>query len=164
MFEATFHLESVLSIDAAFLRKNGIEGLILDVDNTLSLQDSPFAERGVTEWIGQMRELGVKMAAVSNNTKKRLKPLADELGLEFVHFGCKPLPFGIKKGAKLLGLPKNKVVMVGDQILSDVIGGKLSGIRTVLVEPFKPGKSLPSKIKQGIEKHILRRKFLKSEE
>jgi len=163
MFTPTFHLKSVLQIDEAFLRENRIEGLILDVDNTLSLQDSPTEERGVTEWLAKMRELGVKTAVVSNNTKKRVKPLADKLGLEFVHFGCKPLPFGIRKGAKLLGLPNDRIAMVGDQILSDVIGGSLSGVKTILTDPLRLEMSAGARIRRKIETRVFSREFNKTE-
>jgi len=163
MFTPTFWLKSVLSINAEFLRQNGIYGLILDLDNTLSMHGSPAAELGVTEWLAEMRESGVKMAVVSNNTRTRVKPLADDLGLDFIPFGCKPLPFGINKGVKLLGLPKSRVAAVGDQIFTDIIGGSLSGVRTILVEPFHLEDKLSFKLKRKIESVFFKRDFRETE-
>lgn len=48
------------------------------------------------------------MRIVSNNTNKRVAPLAKKLGLPFTANGCKPLTFGISKAIKIMGVPKNR--------------------------------------------------------
>ncbi|MDR0197331.1 MAG: YqeG family HAD IIIA-type phosphatase [Oscillospiraceae bacterium] len=163
LFKPTVWLESVLRIDKDLLHKYAIEGLLLDLDNTLSMHDSPAAERGVFEWLSEMRGLGVRMAVVSNNTEKRVKPLAEELGVAFVAFGCKPLPFGLRKGVRLLQLPKSRVALVGDQIFTDVAGGNLYGIKTILVEPFYLESKPSFRLKRKIESVVFKRDFSKSE-
>ncbi|MCL2697878.1 MAG: YqeG family HAD IIIA-type phosphatase [Oscillospiraceae bacterium] len=163
LFKPTIWLKSVLIINEQFLEKHGLRGLILDLDNTLSMHGSPAAEAGVTEWLAKMRELGVKMAIVSNNTKKRVAPLAKELGLDFIAFGCKPLPFGIKKAVKSLGLPKKQLAVVGDQIFTDVMGGNISGITTILVEPFHIEEKLGFRFKRKIESAVFKRDYSKLE-
>jgi hypothetical protein len=159
LFKPTIWLRNVLSINAEFLEKHGLKGLILDLDNTLSMHGSPAAEAGVTEWLAEMRKLGVKMSIVSNNTRKRVTPLAKELGLDFIAFGCKPLPFGIKKAAKALGLPKKQLAVVGDQIFTDVMGGNISGIMTILVEPFHMEANFGFRFKRKIESAVFKRDF-----
>ena len=145
------------------MNKHGLKGLILDLDNTLSMHGSPAAEAGVEEWLADMRRLGVKMTLVSNNTAKRVAPLARELGLSFIPFGCKPLPFGINKAAKSLGLPKSSIAVVGDQIFTDVTGGNISGIKTILVEPFHMENKLMFKLKRKIESAVFKRDYSKLE-
>jgi len=159
MFKPTFWLKSVLDIDRTFLQENRIKGLILDLDNTLSMHDSPAAEMGVYEWLTEMRSLGIKMVVVSNNTNKRVTPIAGELGLEFIAFGCKPLPLGIYKGAKLLGISRRNLAVVGDQIFTDIIGGNYCGIRTILVEPFHMEDKWTFRLKRKIESVVFKRDF-----
>lgn len=65
------------------------------------------------------------MRIVSNNTNKRVAPLAKKLGLPFTANGCKPLTFGISKAIKIMGVPKKQVAVVGDQIFTDVIAGNI---------------------------------------
>jgi len=163
LFKPTIWLKNVLSINADFLEKHGLKGLILDLDNTLSMHGSPAAEAGIEQWLSDMRKLDVKMSIVSNNTKKRVTPLAKELGLDFIAFGCKPLPFGIKKAAKNLGLPKNQLAVVGDQIFTDVMGGNISGITTILVEPFHMEDKLGFRFKRKIESAVFKRDYSKLE-
>ena len=161
LFKPTIWVKSVLQIDKQLLNKLRVKGLILDLDNTLSMHGSPAAEMGVTEWLQKMRQLGIKMVVASNNYEKRVAPLSKELGLDFISFGCKPLPFGIRKAGKMLGIPKSQIAIVGDQIFTDVMGGNLSGIRTILVEPFYLEKGMGFKLKRKIESVVFKRDFTK---
>ena len=164
MFKPTIWLKNVLQIDKHLLYKCKVKGLILDLDNTLSMDGSPAAEMGVTEWLAEMRELGVKMLILSNNTSKRVKPLAEELGIEFIAFGCKPLPFGVRKAVHKLrkaGIPRSQIAIVGDQIFTDVMGGNLYGIKTILVEPFHLEGNWMFKLKRKVECAFFDRDFSK---
>jgi hypothetical protein len=163
LFKPTIWIRNVLDINEAFLTQYGLRGLILDLDNTLSMHGSPAAEAGVEQWLDDMRRLGIKMTVVSNNTKKRVTPLAKALGLDFIAFGCKPLPFGINKAARSLNIPKKHIAVVGDQIFTDVMGGNISGITTVLVEPFHIEDSLGFRFKRKVESAVFKRDYSKLE-
>ena len=151
----------MLSIDEEFIKSNHLRGLILDLDNTLSMHGSPAAEEGVMEWLDKMKELGVKMTVVSNNRKKRVAPLAKELGLDYISFGCKPLTIGITRALRAMRLPKNSVALVGDQILTDIMGGNLKRMPTILVEPFHLEDKPTFKLKRKLESVVFKRDYSK---
>lgn len=157
MFKPKWWLKNVLEIDEKFIKTNHLRGFILDLDNTLSMHGSPAAEQGVTEWLEKMKKLGIKLIVLSNNTKKRVEPLAKELGLDFISFGCKPLTTGISRALKRMRLPKNSVALVGDQIFTDILGGNLKGMPTILVEPFHLEDKISFKIKRKIENVVFKR-------
>ena len=159
LFRPTFWLKSVLYIDEEFLRGNAIEALVLDLDNTLSMHGNPVPEEGVAEWLDKMRSLGIKMRVVSNNTNKRVAPLAARLGLEFTANGAKPLPFGVLRAIRGMGADKHRTLVVGDQIFTDVMAGNLGGVRTVLVEPFHLEKTWTFRLKRRIESLVFRRDY-----
>ena len=150
-------MRNVLGISEDFLKQNGIDALILDLDNTLSLHGSPAAEEGIPEWLDNMRVLGVKMVVVSNNTNHRVAPLARKLGLPFIANGAKPLTIGITRALRFLGVPRERTAVVGDQIFTDVMGGNLARTRTILVEPFHAEKNLFFRIKRAAENIVYRR-------
>lgn len=125
IFKPQIWINSVLDIDEDFLDKYNIKALVLDLDNTLSMHGNPAAENGIPEWLQHMKNIGVPMRIVSNNTNKRVAPLAKKLGLPFTANGCKPLTFGISKAIKIMGVPKKQVAVVGDQIFTDVIAGNI---------------------------------------
>jgi len=159
IFKPTIWVKNVLRIDRKLLYKAKIKGLILDLDNTLSMDGSPALEMGVEQWLNDMRKLGVKMMIVSNNTTKRVAPLAGQLGIDFIAFGCKPLPFGVAKAARRLKLPKSQIAIVGDQIFTDVMSGNIYGIKTILVEPFYLETSKLFRLKRRVEGALFNREF-----
>ena len=161
IFKPRHWLKNVLSINKEFLEKNGIDALILDLDNTLSMHGDPAAEEGIPEWLDDMRALGVKIVVVSNNTNKRVAPLARKLGLPFVANGAKPLTIGISRALRYLGTDRKRTAVVGDQIFTDVMGGNFAGMPTVLVEPFHIEKGILFKIKRAAESIVFRRDFSK---
>ncbi|MBR5090134.1 MAG: YqeG family HAD IIIA-type phosphatase [Ruminiclostridium sp.] len=157
IFRPKIWIKSVLSIDEEFLRKHGIDALILDLDNTLSLHGDPAAEHGIPEWLDRMRALGVKMVVVSNNTNKRVAPLARKLGLPFIANGAKPLTIGITRALRYLGTDRSRTAVVGDQIFTDVMGGNFARTQTILVEPFQAENNFFFKIKRAAENIVFRR-------
>lgn len=159
LFRPKWWLKSVLDIDREFLEKTHIRGFILDLDNTLSMHGSPAAEKGVFEWLDRMRDCGIRMYILSNNTKQRVEPLARELGLPFFAFGCKPLPGGIRRAISALKLPKSQIALVGDQIFTDMIGGNVCGIQTILVEPFHLENKLSFRFKRKLESVVFKRDY-----
>ena len=159
IFKPRIWIKNVLCIDEAFLKDNNIDALILDLDNTLSMHGDPAAEEGIPEWLEKMKALGVPMAVVSNNTKKRVAPLAAKLGLDYTANGAKPLTFGLNKALKKLGTARARTAVVGDQIFTDVMGGNLAKMPTILVEPFHIEKGILFKIKRGAESIVFKRDF-----
>ena len=95
------------------------------------------------------------MRIVSNNTNKRVAPLAKKLGLPFTANGCKPLTFGISKAIKIMGVPKKQVAVVGDQIFTDIWGANNAGIRNFLVRPVDPHERFRIRLKRIPEMLIL---------
>ncbi len=163
LFKPKYWLKNVLEIDEEFLRKNNIKALVLDLDNTLSMHGNPIPEEGVPEWLDKMRSAGILMRIVSNNTNKRVAPLAAKLGLPFTANGAKPLPFGIWRAVKAMGVKRCDCVVIGDQIFTDVLAGKFSGVRTVLVEPFHLEKTWTFRLKRRIESWVFHRDYSKLE-
>ncbi len=137
MLRINIALRTVCDLSPALLRKHGIKGLLLDLDNTLTTHDNPRPADGVPEWIETMKQNGIKLCIVSNNHPPRVKPFADMLGLDFVCEGKKPLAKGFREAKKKMGLPWKELSVVGDQIFTDVLGANLKGLKCVFVFPIE---------------------------
>ncbi|MGI5895821.1 MAG: YqeG family HAD IIIA-type phosphatase [Oscillospiraceae bacterium] len=137
VFMPDYIVSSILDVTPEFLIQKGISVVLLDVDNTLAVYGKPEPANGVPEWIQVMQKAGISMIIVSNNTKQRVAPFAEKLGLPYVCMGCKPLGYGIRKARRKMGAARKSTAMIGDQIMTDVIGGNLQRILTILVEPFE---------------------------
>lgn len=158
MFKPTYVFDKVGEITPEFLHKKQIKGLLLDLDNTLTTHNNPVPPQSSLDWLDEMRAAGIKLMIVSNNHAPRVTPFAEQLGLDFVSEGKKPLTFGYTRAIKRLGLEKRNVAAVGDQIFTDVLGSNLKGIRSIFVFPIEPETSLPFRFKRAIEKAFLPKK------
>ncbi len=95
--------------------------------------------------LDQLAERGFRLAAVSN-WDARLRPLLRELGLmsffESVSVSSevgflKPSAVLFEHALRMLGLPANAVVHVGDSFAEDVVGAKSAGLSAVLLQRTK---------------------------
>ena len=158
MFKPHFIFNVITDISVDFLNTNGIKGLLLDVDNTMSVAHADKTLReGLPEWLSEMKENGISLIIVSNAKTKRARNFADKVGLPVIGMAAKPLPFGCLRGVKALGLKRRQVAMVGDQIFTDIMGGRLSGVKTLLVTDITPENNSFFKIKRHFERIMLKR-------
>lgn len=155
LFKPTYVFKRVKYITPQFLNNHGIKALLLDLDNTLTTHNNPVPPQESLEWIGIMKNSGIKLIIVSNNTAERVTPFAQKLGLDFVPRGLKPLTKGFSQAIKRLGVNKKEVCAVGDQIFTDILGANLKGIRSIFVFPIELESSKPFKFKRALEKPFL---------
>jgi len=130
------YLRSVHEIDLDSLRAEGIDTLLMDLDNTLLPRDSHLVPDDLCAWADVLAEQGFKVCLVSNNWHERVRNVADGLGFSLVAKAVKPLPFAFLRALRLMRSSRRQAVIVGDQLFTDVLGGKLLGIKTILVTPL----------------------------
>lgn len=141
LFKPDLRALSVADIPLDVLREDGVKGLLIDIDDTLVPDDGPatrleLPDRAIWSWLRTARS-HFKIAIVSNTrSEARAAYLAEALYVPFVHLAYKPLPFGFQRALRALELKGSEVAVVGDRLISDVLGGKLLGARTVLVRPL----------------------------
>lgn len=158
MLKPHYILNCITDITVGFLKENNITALLLDVDNTMSVaHGNKTLREGLSEWLSKMKENGISLIILSNAKKERAKRFADSVGLPVVGLAAKPLPFGYLKAVKSLKVKCKNAAMVGDQVFTDILGGKLSGVKTILVTDITPEDKLNFKIKRSLEKKLLKR-------
>lgn len=150
-FRPTLYLESVLSISPELLKKLKVGGLLLDIDNTLTEHGAPKVSKEVAKWLQELKDAGISLVLISNNHKPRVQAFAKHTGLPYVFKARKPLPMGFSKALEILNLPKNKVLIVGDQVFSDILGANLLGMRSALVERLSPDEPFLIRVKRVFE-------------
>lgn len=136
LFRPKAYFDRLALLDQQELYRLGYRALLFDVDNTITTWNSPDIAPEVLAWFARLGDAGLKGCIISNNSAARLKPLADRLGIDFLPKARKPLPFGYKKAAAGLGAEKAQTLMIGDQLLTDILGANLAGIDAVLLKPI----------------------------
>ena len=157
VFQPTEIFKHITDIPLSFFVEHDIKAVILDVDNTLTAHNNPVPAEGVLQWLKQLKNCGFEVAILSNNSRKRVAPFAKKLGLDYVSRACKPLTFGVTRACKKYSLPPQQVALIGDQIFTDIMGGNLKGVCTVLVEPYELEQGWFFRLKRKLEKPVLRK-------
>jgi uncharacterized protein len=149
------YLRSVKEIDLDALRAQGVDTLLMDLDNTLLPRDSSVIPAELVGWVASLDEHGFRVCLVSNNWHDRVREVADELGFKLVAKAVKPLPFAFWRALKLMGVRRSQCAVVGDQMFTDVLGGKFLGIKTIMVLPLSSSDLPHTLLLRRLEKVIL---------
>lgn len=149
------YLTTVRAVDLDQLRAAGIDGLILDIDNTILPRDTNAITHDLAAWVAGLKERGFKVCLVSNNWHERVHILARALGLDIVAKAVKPLPFAFWRAARRLGVSPRRCAVIGDQLFTDVLGGNLVGATTVLVRPLSSSDLPHTLLLRLLERRIM---------
>ena len=137
IFKPDRMINRIYDISPELLNELGTRLIILDIDNTLTTHDNPVVDENVRHWIALRRSEGYKLVILSNNNVNRVRPFAEGLGLDWEAEGRKPLSAGIKRILGRYSETPEKTLVIGDQIFTDILGGRLSHCKTILTEPIE---------------------------
>lgn len=150
-------LDHVTDITTELMARHGLRGLLLDLDNTLIAYGSYETETEIANWAGRLQAAGIKLYMFSNATRQRVAFWTGQLGFSGKGLASKPLPRGFRRAATKMGLAPGEVAMVGDQLFTDVLGGNLVGMFTIMVRPLADNALPHTKFVRRLERLILRR-------
>lgn len=151
LLKPTIALHHVTDISLPLLRQLGTDAILLDVDNTLAPPTSQIPYEGVQEWIDTIKAGGIRIIICSNNYQKRIRPFADSVGLDCVAMSFKPFPFGFIRAKRKLKEKPQSVLVVGDQIYTDVLGANLAGMKSILLLPRSEEHGWSIKLRRRLE-------------
>ena len=150
------YVPSVLKIPLAELKRRGLRGLILDLDNTIAEWNRPVVDPEMVAWLNGLSGQGLKACLVSNSLHRRVGPVAKTFGLPAVPRAGKPRRRAFRQAMSLLGLGPQETAMVGDQLFTDILGGKRLGLYTVLVVPISQREFIGTKVIRRLERMAIR--------
>ncbi len=145
------YVESIHDIALDELQKRQIKGLILDLDNTITLWNSNEISSQVDAWFRKIRSMGFQACILSNNGEKRILTVAQVLDIPYIHRAAKPQPASFLRAVQLMGLKPAEAAVIGDQIFTDVLGGNRAGLYTILVVPLGGREFIGTKISRMME-------------
>ncbi len=114
----------------------GYRNVLLDVDNTILTRDTHEVPRDVGHWLAKARDAGISFCLVSNNWHEGVYQLANRLSLPIVAKAIKPLPPAFLMGMKKIDAKRANTVVVGDQLVTDVMGAHFLGMKAYLLSPL----------------------------
>ncbi len=148
------YLDSIACIDFEQRKREGLKGVLFDIDNTLVPHGAP-ADEQAKKFFAHLRELGIGYCVISNNQLERVKPFADAVEAMYIENAHKPSVRNYKKAMQMLGCTTQNAIFIGDQIFTDIYGAKKAGMRTILVKPIHPREEIQIVLKRYLEKIVL---------
>ncbi len=127
--------KNIYTIPYESLYKRGYKNLLFDIDNTIMPANSTEVSPELKEFFTTKLQK-FNICLVSNNSYKRVYPVAQELQVPFLSRAGKPKEEAFMKSLQLLHSTKTNTVIIGDQMLTDIVGGNRYGLYTILVDPF----------------------------
>ena len=157
IFIPDIYQKSIYTIDYQKLQSRGIKCLLFDLDNTLVPASIKVPNKKIRELFTELKEKGFTVILFSNSPKKRLKPFKEELEVDALASAMKPLSRNYLKIMREYKFTVSEVAMIGDQLLTDILGGNRVGITTILINPVSKQDMVFTKINRRLEDFILKR-------
>lgn len=131
-----FYYNRVELIPIDLFLKNDIKLIIFDLDNTL-VDFTYRLNPKVKKWIKELQSHGIDCQILSNSKREKyVSHIAKKINLKYICGAKKPNLIGFEKITKDKKIPKENIIIIGDQLFTDIIGGKKFGIKTLLVNPI----------------------------
>lgn len=127
------YVDSVFAIDYDALYAQGYRGLIFDIDNTLVHHEDDSTPE-INQLFRDIQAAGFKTLLLSNNEEKRVNRFIEDISTYYICEAEKPKTWGYLKALEIMELEKQQVVVIGDQLFTDVFGANRVGLASILVK------------------------------
>lgn len=153
--------KSVYDINYSKLSERGIKCLLFDLDNTLVFPNIKEPTKDLIDLFNNLKQ-DFKVIIFSNSPNRRLKPFGDILEVEYSYSSRKPFKKKFLEVIKRLGYDLGEIAIIGDQILTDIVGGNSVGITTILTEPLTKKDMIFTKFNRQLEKVVIKKLMKKN--
>ncbi|MBR6127058.1 YqeG family HAD IIIA-type phosphatase [bacterium] len=152
-----YNLKNVYEIDFNGLKAQGIKCIMLDLDSTIMISKSASFLPETLEWFNTFLN-DFEVAIISNNFSEEYIENASKIApCRVIGAARKPNPDVMRAYLNEIGVKPEEAVMVGDRPLTDILGGKRLGCKTILVGSINPNENLPTKLVRALERSTIRK-------
>ncbi len=149
--------KSIYTIDYSKLLSRGIKCLLFDLDNTIIASSDKNPPRKAKDLFISLKQKGFKIIIFSNSPKIRVKQFQNFFDVDCYYNARKPHAGKFKKLLKIYNYKENEVAIIGDQLLTDVLGGNKVGITTILVNPLSDKDIIFTRFNRFFEKRKMKK-------
>lgn len=154
--------ESYQQITPELLQSRGIRLLLSDLDYTLAPKSVSRPDQAVRDWLGRLHAAGIRVMILSNNrSPRRVEQFCRDLGITYVGHAKKPQTSGFRRAMDQAGTDPAHTAMLGDKLLTDMLGANLAGVLALMVEPAGGPKGAWNRVLHALQapfKAICRRR------
>ena len=149
---------SIYDIELEDLWNRGYHNIILDIDNTITPWNQYHINPQLDRWLRRAEKTGFRICLLSNSQQQKVQQFALELGVIAAPCRGKPCVRAFQSALAALNCRSCDTLVIGDQILTDILGGNRTGLYTILVDPMDPREFIGTKFNRWIERLLVGRK------
>ncbi|MBQ8471963.1 MAG: HAD-IIIA family hydrolase [Bacilli bacterium] len=162
LFIPKMYQKDIFSINYQKL-KNKYKLIIFDLDNTIGSIKEDICNKETTDFLNNLTEYFIVIVA-SNSYKERVLNFTKNLKCDVFYLSLKPTLHVLRKIKKKYQIPYKDMVIIGDQIMTDIFVGNRKKLLTILVDPIRNIDFKITSINRYLEKIINKKnKIVKGE-
>ena len=151
------YYKDIFDINYDYLINNSYNTLVFDIDNTIINNRTKNVSYKEIDLFKKLKDMGFKIIIVSNSWPWRVRRISKSLGVKGLGLSFKPLIFNILKAKRYLKTSYENMVLIGDQLFTDVYAAYKTGIKSILVDPVDVYESFITIFNRGRENDIINR-------
>lgn len=133
LLKPDFILKNIYEINLALLKTEGIRAIFFDLDSTIMVSKSGEYHEKTENWLKEV-DKDFFIAVITNNKHSDyLAKVKSVSNFQIIGNAKKPSTKAIRTLLAKINISPQKVVIVGDRPLTDILAGKLLGAKTILV-------------------------------
>ena len=157
-FKPSIYVRSFKDVNINQLKRQGIKLFISDLDNTLVPHYTRLPNKDNKEFIKKIKDTNIEFVLMSNNIKKRVKIFAENAGIdEFYWNAKKPFKRVVKKIISKRDLKPSEIIIMGDQIVMDILVANRMKVESILVQPLVSANYKMSAFNMFLENKIYKK-------
>lgn len=152
-----YRASSVYEVDPLKIKALGFKYILMDLDNTLAPYDILLPEQRTYLLMEKYLQAGLEVVLISNNTKKRALPFASHLGLSCLYSAHKPFKRKMQRFLRQASLNKAKTLLIGDQVINDMLLARLLGVKGLLTDPISKKDHISARLVRPLDTFLRNR-------
>lgn len=135
LFIPDMYQKDIFTIPYQKLKEMGYQLLIFDLDNTIGSINEKNCNLETINFLNQLSK-DFQVVIASNSHKKRVQSFCRNLKCKYYSLSLKPTLKVLRKIKKDYNIDYQKMVIIGDQVVTDILVGNRKKILTILVDPL----------------------------
>ena len=135
LFIPDMYQKDIFTIPYQKLKEMGYQLLIFDLDNTIGSINEKNCNLETINFLNQLSK-DFQVVIASNSHKKRVQSFCRNLKCKYYSLSLKPTLKVLRKIKKDYNIDYQKMVIIGDQVVTDILVGNRKKILTILVDPI----------------------------
>lgn len=148
------HAKNIYEVNITFFLKHNIKYIFLDLDNTLDSYRQKTPSHKAIGFVKILKDNKIEPIILSNNTSKRVAKYATMLGVNYLSKSGKPFAIKINRYIKKRNLSKKEILLVGDQLMTDISAANGLKIKSIFVEKLVDEDQITTRFNRLFEKPV----------